>query len=50
MEALLLALKHGLKQLRRDKREKHPRHVPHAEALPTDAWEKSYMSANGGGS
>ncbi|XP_057441545.1 molybdopterin biosynthesis protein CNX1 isoform X2 [Lotus japonicus] len=50
MEALLPALKHGLKQLRGDKREKHPRHVPHAETVPTDAWEQSYMSASGGGS
>ncbi|KAK7276563.1 hypothetical protein RIF29_17706 [Crotalaria pallida] len=50
MEALLPALKHGLKQLRGDKREKHPRHVPHAEAAPADVWEQSYRSATGGGS
>jgi gephyrin len=49
MEALLPALKHGLKQLRGDKREKHPRHIPHAEAFATDVWEQSYMSATGGG-
>lgn len=49
MEALLPALKHGLKQLRGDKREKHPRHIPHAEAIPTDVWERSYMSATGAG-
>ncbi|CAL0317576.1 unnamed protein product [Lupinus luteus] len=50
MEALLPALKHGLKQLRGDKREKHPRHVPHAEAAPADVWEQSYRSATGDGS
>ncbi|KAL9258047.1 Molybdopterin biosynthesis protein CNX1-like protein [Drosera capensis] len=42
MEALLPALKHGLKQIKGDKREKHPSHVPHAQAVPTDTWEKSY--------
>nr|KYP71069.1 Molybdopterin biosynthesis protein CNX1 [Cajanus cajan] len=50
LEALLPALKHGLKQLRGDKREKHPRHVPHAEAVPADVWEKSYKLATGAGS
>ncbi|KAK7300349.1 hypothetical protein RJT34_11193 [Clitoria ternatea] len=50
MEALLPALKHGLKQLRGDKREKHPRHVPHAEAIPADVWEQSYKSATGSAS
>ncbi|KAJ1432162.1 Molybdopterin biosynthesis protein MoeA-like [Sesbania bispinosa] len=48
MEALLPALKHGLKQLRGDKREKHPRHVPHAEAVPANVWEQSYKLATGG--
>ncbi|GAB2274490.1 calnexin Cnx1 [Dionaea muscipula] len=43
MEALLPALKHGLKQIKGDKREKHPRHVPHSEAEPADTWEKSYQ-------
>ncbi|GAB2214818.1 hypothetical protein Droror1_Dr00019182 [Drosera rotundifolia] len=42
MEALLPALKHGLKQIKGDKREKHPSHVPHAQAAPTDTWEQSY--------
>ncbi|KAA8544413.1 hypothetical protein F0562_022425 [Nyssa sinensis] len=42
MEALLPALKHALKQIKGDKREKHPRHVPHAQAAPTDTWEHSY--------
>ncbi|KAK7320512.1 hypothetical protein VNO77_30051 [Canavalia gladiata] len=50
MEALLPALKHGLKQIRGDKREKHPRHVPHAEAVPADVWEQSYKLASGAGS
>lgn len=48
MEALLPALKHALKQIKGDKREKHPRHVPHAEAAPVDEWERSYQSASGG--
>ncbi|GMN47093.1 hypothetical protein TIFTF001_016272 [Ficus carica] len=47
MEALLPALKHALKQIKGDKREKHPRHVPHAEAAPRDEWERSYKSATG---
>ncbi|XP_027330481.1 molybdopterin biosynthesis protein CNX1 [Abrus precatorius] len=50
MESLLPSLKHGLKQLRGDKREKHPRHVPHAEAAPADVWEQSYKLAAGAGS
>ncbi|KAF3455238.1 hypothetical protein FNV43_RR05686 [Rhamnella rubrinervis] len=49
MEALLPALKHALKQVKGDKREKHPRHVPHAQAAPVDEWERSYKSATGGG-
>ncbi|KAM3324298.1 molybdopterin biosynthesis protein CNX1-like [Capsicum chacoense] len=48
MEALLPALKHALKQVRGDKREKHPRHIPHAQAAPTDTWERSYSLAFGG--
>lgn len=48
MEALLPALKHALKQVRGDKREKHPRHVPHAQAAPTDTWERSYKLASSG--
>ena len=46
MDALLPALKHALKQIRGEKREKHPRHVPHAQA---DTWQRSYESASGGG-
>ncbi|KAK9734658.1 hypothetical protein RND81_04G155200 [Saponaria officinalis] len=45
MEALLPALKHGLKQIKGDKREKHPRHLPHAQAAPVDTWEQSYNKA-----
>ncbi|XP_021720621.1 molybdopterin biosynthesis protein CNX1-like isoform X2 [Chenopodium quinoa] len=45
MEALLPALKHGLKQIKGDKREKHPRHVPHSQAAPVDTWEQSYRTA-----
>lgn len=45
MEALLPALKHGLKQIKGDKREKHPGHVPHAQALPVDTWDQSYRTA-----
>ncbi|XP_027152504.1 probable disease resistance protein At1g58390 [Coffea eugenioides] len=39
IEALLPALKYALKQIKGDKREKHPRHVPPAEAAPSDTWE-----------
>ncbi|KAM6595922.1 hypothetical protein CsatA_006446 [Cannabis sativa] len=46
MEALLPALKHALKQIKGDKREKHPRHVPHAEAASTDEWERSHKLAS----
>ncbi|XP_049932527.1 molybdopterin biosynthesis protein CNX1 isoform X2 [Nymphaea colorata] len=46
--ALLPALPHAFKQLKGDKREKHPRHVPHANAEPTDVWEQSYKSASAG--
>lgn len=46
MEALLPALKHALKQIKGDKREKHPKHIPHAEATtPTDTWDQSYKLA-----
>ncbi|KAG6590267.1 Molybdopterin biosynthesis protein CNX1, partial [Cucurbita argyrosperma subsp. sororia] len=48
MEALLPSLKHALKQIKGDKREKHPRHVPHAEATPTNIWEQSYKVASEG--
>jgi len=48
MEALLPALKHALKQIKGDKREKHPRHVPHAQGTLTDTWENSYQLASSG--
>ncbi|KAL5214681.1 hypothetical protein ABZP36_003833 [Zizania latifolia] len=48
MEALLPALKHALKQIKGDKREKHPRHVPHAEAAPVDQWDRSFRAAASG--
>ncbi|KDP42916.1 hypothetical protein JCGZ_23858 [Jatropha curcas] len=48
MDALLPALKHALKQIKGDKREKHPRHIPHARAAPMDTWELSYKLASGG--
>ncbi|PWA44148.1 molybdopterin biosynthesis CNX1 protein / molybdenum cofactor biosynthesis enzyme CN [Artemisia annua] len=46
MEAILPVLKHALKQVKGDKREKHPRHVPHAQADPKDVWDRSYQVAN----
>uniref|UniRef100_A0ACD5UD92 Uncharacterized protein n=1 Tax=Avena sativa TaxID=4498 RepID=A0ACD5UD92_AVESA len=49
MEALLPALKHAMKQLKGDKREKNPNHVPHAEAAPVDQWERSFKAASSGG-
>lgn len=49
MEALLPALKHALKQVKGDKREKHPRHAPHAQAAPVDEWERSYKSTGDSG-
>lgn len=45
LEALMPALPHALRQLRGDKKEKHPRHVPHADSKPLDVWEASYMIA-----
>jgi gephyrin len=47
VEALLPALKHALKQIKGDKREKHPRHITHAEAEPVDTWERSHKLASG---
>lgn len=48
LEALLPALKHALKQIKGDKREKHPRHVPHSQAPHADEWERSHKLASGG--
>ena len=50
MEALLPALKHALKQIKGDKREKHPRHLPHSQAEAVDTWERSYKMASGNAS
>ncbi|KAH9306271.1 hypothetical protein KI387_010675, partial [Taxus chinensis] len=46
LEALMPALPHALRQLRGDEKEKHPRHVPHAESKPADVWEASYLMAS----
>ncbi|KAJ4807738.1 hypothetical protein LUZ62_020304 [Rhynchospora pubera] len=46
MEALIPALKHAFRQIKGDKKEKHPRHVPHAEANATDEWERSFKAAS----
>ncbi|XP_002975554.2 molybdopterin biosynthesis protein CNX1 isoform X1 [Selaginella moellendorffii] len=51
MQALLPALPHALRQVRGDKREKHPRHSPHHHdtALdPKDVWTRSFVAAQGG--
>ncbi|GKV28745.1 hypothetical protein SLEP1_g37757 [Rubroshorea leprosula] len=48
MEALLPSLKHALKQIKGDKKEKHPRHVPHEQAVPLDTWERSHKLASAG--
>lgn len=48
MEALLPSLKHALKQIKGDKTEKHPKHIPHAQATPTNTWEHSYNKAAAG--
>ncbi|KAG0570477.1 hypothetical protein KC19_6G165500 [Ceratodon purpureus] len=47
--ALMPALPHAMKQLRGDKREKHPNHVPHAAARPStaDVWAASYIASLG---
>ncbi|XP_072970141.1 molybdopterin biosynthesis protein CNX1 [Typha angustifolia] len=46
MEALIPALKHALRQIKGDKREKHPRHIPHGESQPADEWERSLKAAS----
>eukprot|EP00250_Pteridium_aquilinum_P007913 c17529_g1_i2 orf=103-2175(+) len=47
LEALMQSLPHALKQLRGDKREKHPLHVPHS-TFPSalDVWSASYIAAS----
>ncbi|KAL4193081.1 hypothetical protein AMTRI_Chr06g175130 [Amborella trichopoda] len=46
IDALMPALPHALRQLKGDKREKHPLHVPHSQAEPSDTWERSFRSAS----
>ncbi|KAL5715482.1 hypothetical protein ACHQM5_017294 [Ranunculus cassubicifolius] len=48
MDALMPVLKHAMKQIKGDKREKHPRHVPHAlaESPVGDTWEQSFKKAS----
>ncbi|KAM0944032.1 putative transferase [Dioscorea sansibarensis] len=46
MEALIPALRHALRQVKGEKREKHPRHTPHAAAEPTDQWQQSFKLAS----
>ncbi|XP_073003333.1 molybdopterin biosynthesis protein CNX1 [Typha latifolia] len=46
MEALIPALKHALRQIKGDKREKHPRHIPHGESQPADEWDRSLKAAS----
>lgn len=46
LEALMPSLPHALKQLKGDKREKHPLHVPHPiSAGALDVWDASYRAA-----
>ncbi|KAI3918498.1 hypothetical protein MKX01_041818 [Papaver californicum] len=47
MDALMPALKHAMKQIKGDKREKNPQHLPHADAETADTWERSYHLASG---
>ncbi|XWS28464.1 hypothetical protein CRYUN_Cryun25bG0071900 [Craigia yunnanensis] len=49
MEALLPALKHALKQIKGDKKEKHPLHVPHQQATAANTWECSHKLVSAGG-
>ncbi|KAH7422363.1 hypothetical protein KP509_12G005300 [Ceratopteris richardii] len=46
LEALMPSLPHALKQLKGDKREKHPRHVPHTSPEPLDVWNASFTAAS----
>ncbi|KAJ7550938.1 hypothetical protein O6H91_07G125800 [Diphasiastrum complanatum] len=48
MDALIPALPHALKQLRGDKKEKHPRHIPHSESKIFDVWTKSFNASTQG--
>ena len=46
MEALLPTLKHALRQIKGDKREKHPLHLPHHSQAGDDTWDRSYKMAS----
>ncbi|MCO5575023.1 hypothetical protein L7F22_028820 [Adiantum nelumboides] len=47
LEALMPSLPHALKQLKGDKREKHPLHAPHSSAAGTpDVWHSSFIAAS----
>lgn len=46
-EALMPSLPHALKQIKGDKREKHPLHVPHpTPQTALDVWSASYIAAS----
>ena len=45
MEALFPTLKHTLRQIKGDKRKKHPRHLPH-HSQAGDTWERNYKMAS----
>ena len=53
LEALMPSLPHALKQIKGDKKEKHPLHVPHTtlthpqSGAPRDVWAASYKAAQG---
>lgn len=46
-EALMPSLPHAFKQIKGDKREKHPLHVPHpTPRTALDVWSASYIAAS----
>ena len=49
LEALMPSLPHALKQIKGDKKEKHPLHVPHSTLThpQSDVWTASYKAAQG---
>lgn len=46
LEALMPSLPHALKQLKGDKREKHPLHLPHPPVGVPDVWSSSLRAAS----
>jgi gephyrin len=52
LEALMPSLPHALKQIKGDKKEKHPLHVPHSavthasSGATDDVWAESYKAAH----